>query len=272
MRLDVLQAAAIALHGNAYLGDPAQDRPGEMLGSNSTLRNVFEIAFVRDHTMGRNQAGRVAHGVSPWLRRLRKEGVSSMRLLTTPRPRVASEDGEGPRWGLITDGDTGTELWRPTWHGKAVRFNEKPSWNVLYTSSRFSRWYIPEPPSIPNALDQLERSLLHCHVMASRLELSGVQDLVEVAMAHQRRGSTLMPGFTDLCPKNASNDIQRGVAAALRTLVILSASPWSAALENPEAGRFSESTDMLWTMALQLFESCAFDCAQPQLIADSVAS
>lgn len=272
MRLDVLQAAAIALHGNAYLGDPNRDRPTEMLGSHSTLRNVFEIAFVRDHTVGRNLAGRVAHGVAPWLRRLRKEGVSSMRLLVTPRPRVAPDDGEGPTWGLITDGDSGTELWRPSWHGKAVRFNEKPSWNVLYTSSRFSRWYIPEPPSIPEALEQLERSLLHAHVMGSRLGLGGIQDLVEVAMAHQRRGSTLMPGFTDLCPKEASPDVQKGAAAALRTLVILSAGPWTDALENPEAGRFAESSDMLWTMALQLFESCAFDCAQPQLIVDSVAS
>jgi len=137
----VAQSIALATHGNVFLRGKHRE-PHELLGNHTTLRTTFELTF--DRLGPGDRPYPLADGTAPWLRRIQKEEVARMRLLLTPIEydrctRVAGLPE--PRWGLVTEGDVGTELWAPNW---TIRIGVNPKevaapWKVSWQAEKSVR-------------------------------------------------------------------------------------------------------------------------------------
>lgn len=255
MRTDVLQAIAICLHGNAYLADPQADRACEMLGSNTLFKSVFEIAFER-RPIGSRTIVTLGNSVAPWLRRVRAEDVQQLRLFLTKIPCPMDKLPDGP-WGIVTDGDSGTEIWQPQWKGRLVRYDEPPSWKVTYAADRFLRWSMSDPPAPTKVLRSLGQSWADLQDIAHRLGNAEIVDLCDRCGQLQQQGSVACPGYPDMIPATLDAESTQVSAAAVRAIICIGGTAWTNALRQREAAEFCLATRQLWRTSLSCFESVA---------------
>lgn len=157
----VAQSIALATHGNAFLrGIDAE--PLELLGEHTTLRTTYELTF--DRLGPGDRPYPLADGTAPWLRRIQKEEVARMRLVLVPiefdrATRVAGLPE--PRWGLITEGDVGTELWVPNW---TIRIGINPKeeaapWKVSWQAEKSVRSFVRGDLPLAEASENLHSAL-----------------------------------------------------------------------------------------------------------------
>ena len=141
----IAQSIALVTHANAFLLGKKED-PTELVGTHSAFRTTFEATF--DRLGPKNRPFSLADGTAPWFRRLQKEEVSRMSLVLTPLAfekcaRVAGLPE--PRWGLVTEGDVGTELWAPNWtirigiNAREIAAPWKASWQAEKTDRTILR-------------------------------------------------------------------------------------------------------------------------------------
>jgi hypothetical protein len=256
MRSDVLQAITICLHGNAYLADPVADRASELMGTNSLFKSVFEMIFER-HVIGSRNVTIVGGPVAPWLRRLKSEDVEELRL-HLGNVGMQSDRSKDGHWGIVTDGNTGTELWEPVWKGRLVRYGEPPSFKVTYHAERVNRWTIPVPtPSAKTATNLLDK-LVEIREVALSADLAGVASLCARCLELQEEGSTVCPGFPDLLPNSISPDARRIMSSAARVMVVLGSGAWGDGLQQVNQTVFRAKTHELWRASLECFESLTY--------------
>lgn len=141
----IAQAVALVTHANAFLLGKKEE-PTELVGTHSAFQTTFEATFDRLGPKGRPFS--LADGSAPWCRRLRKEEVSRMWLVLTPLAAERSARVAGlpePRWGLVTEGDVGTELWAPNWtirigiNAREIAAPWKASWQAEKTDRTMLR-------------------------------------------------------------------------------------------------------------------------------------
>src|SRR5207247_2497554 len=94
--------------------------------------------------------------------------VQQLRLHLSKLAFPADKQPDGP-WGIVTDGNCGTELWHPAWKGRLVRYDEPASWKVTYTAERFLRWSMVDPPPIVRLLATMERDWAELRDQAIRI-------------------------------------------------------------------------------------------------------
>lgn len=157
----VTQAIALVTHANAYLlGRVAE--PSELLGEHSAFRTTFELTF--DRLGPGDRPYPLADGTAPWLRRIRKEEVPRMHLVLVPLSYERATRVAGlpePRWGLVTEGDVGTELWAPNWNIR-IGINPKEEaapWKVSWQAEKSTRGVLRGNCDLAEAEDQLASAL-----------------------------------------------------------------------------------------------------------------
>lgn len=168
----IAQSVALSIYSNAFLRGKVEE-PHELLGEHSAFRSTHELNFER---LGPGERPvPLADGVAPWLRRLQKEEVSRLRLVLVPFPLVKVNRVAGlpdPRWGMVTEGDVGTELWAPNWSiriGINAREVAAP-WKVCWQAEKSSRSFMRGDEPIAEATSKLIESL---RVMASFIRAAG---------------------------------------------------------------------------------------------------
>lgn len=153
----VAQAIALATHGNVYLhGRDAE--PLELLGEHSAFRTTFEMTF--DRLGPGDRPYPLADGTAPWFRRIRKEEVARMWLVlvTLEFERATRVAGlPEPRWGLVTEGDVGTEVWAPNW---SIRIGINPKeenapWKVSWQAEKTGRSFVRGNAPLAETVDKL---------------------------------------------------------------------------------------------------------------------
>lgn len=256
MRTDVLQAIAICLHGNAYLADPEADRASGLLGSNTLFKSVFEVNFERKPFGSRNILS-LGSSVAPWLRRLKSEDVQQLRLYLSKVPCPCDKLPDG-LWGIVTDGDTGTELWTSHWKGRLVRYDEPPSWKVTYQGDRFLRWSMADPPASDVLLGAMHKDWTELHHQALRIGNPEIAELCDRSLQLQASGNASCPGFPDLLPPSLQESSRKISAAAVRAILCVGSGAWTNALKQREAAEFCLATRQLWSTSLACFESVAY--------------
>lgn len=157
----IAQAVALATNANAFLLGKREE-PVELVGTHSAFRTTFEATFDRLGPKDRPYA--LADGTAPWFRRLRKEEVSRMLLVLAPLTAERSARVAGlpePRWGLVTEGDVGTELWAPNWTiriGINAREIAAP-WKASWQAEKTDRTILRGDFSISDAMEDLSIAL-----------------------------------------------------------------------------------------------------------------
>lgn len=215
MRADLLQVVSVAAYGNAFL--LGRDPVPELLTTHSTFQTVNALEFRR---VGSLHGGLLAESVNPWLRRLESEGAIAIRPLISACLKDGNES-EDVVWGILTDGDRGMEVWRPTWKGRfGVRDDKKPH-RVVYNGTRLSRFHLPVQPPIENIATDLGQAL---KISVDRLREAGqTQQSVGImqCLAQHREGSVFFGEAADLWPKPSETVERRVAASALRTLATI---------------------------------------------------
>jgi len=256
MRTDVLQAITICLHGNAYLADPSADRVSELLGSNSLFKCVFELAFERQPQGGRMMIP-LGNSVAPWLRRLKTEDVRQLRLylakLAFPGDKVP--DGE---WGIVTDGNVGTELWEPLWKSRLVRYDEPSSWKVTYSAHRFLRWTIAEPPTGDFVFGTLERDWKDLHAHALQLGQVETADQCDRMLHLHLAESSTLPSHQDLLPPTLADHSLILTSSCVRAIMTVLSPSVAYSLKHRNATEFTLAARQLWRTALTGLECISY--------------
>lgn len=253
MRTDVLQMVALSLHGNAYLADSESDRAPELLGANSLFKSVFEITFERKSN-GSRHVITLGNTVARWLRRLKGEGVQQFRLSLASAPGPTDRVANGS-WGIVTDGNGGTELWSSTWKGRLVRYDEPPSWNVIYHADRFNRWALPLPTPGDEAYSNLGTSLSEMQDVCSRLGDADLAELCARCLEMHLAENSRCPGFPDLVPAHLSRHAQNLVASGVRAMMVLNTGPWIDSIKRSSNHEFREKTAKVWLAAMHSLDA-----------------
>jgi hypothetical protein len=153
----IAQSVALVGHANAYLRGK-RNEPSELVGVHSTFSTTHEVSF--DRLGPGDRPFTLADGTAPWLRRLKKEEVVRMRLVLVPLELQKANRIAGlpePRWGFVTEGDVGTELWAPNW---TVRIGINPKivpapWKVAWQAERSERSFVRGDRNLDEALEEL---------------------------------------------------------------------------------------------------------------------
>ena len=157
----IAQAVALATNANAFLLG-RRDEPAELVGTHSAFRTTFEATF--DRLGPKDRPYSLADGSAPWFRRLRKEEVSRMFFVLSPLAAERSARVAGlpePRWGLVTEGDVGTELWAPNWTiriGINAREIAAP-WKASWQAQKTDRTILRGDVSLCDAMENLSIAL-----------------------------------------------------------------------------------------------------------------
>lgn len=198
-----------------------------MLGFHSTFRSVHEMQFVRK---GDLHGGLVADSVAPWLRRLKKENVDTVRLLLSGVP-ISERDTPDELWGVATDGDRGLEIWCPTWKSRVRGHSDPSPHSVIYHSERSNRFGLFTRYDSDQAWDKLKIAL---------------SDFISVAMPTSFIEG---PKHPDLAPPGHCGEHEVMATLAIEAGAL-------AVGYSGEPGPGLEARDALWNAALRALE-CA---------------
>jgi hypothetical protein len=240
MRADVFQAVALCCHANAYLKGLIE-RPPELI-ANSTFKPVHEIVFER---MGNGMlaGGTLADSPGPWLRRMSKESVAHLALSFAGcpfDPQAATKES----WGIVTDGDTGVEIWQPTWKKRIRSHGDTSPWRVSYLGLRTNRWQVKAAFSLEDAtklLDSALRNAADAHPLIARLRHPG------------------RTAFVDLYPPDWPKEQRELGDLAVRAAALLRSEEWSQLSAKQEMSTTDHDavSQKLWRAALMALEASA---------------
>jgi hypothetical protein len=238
MRADVFQAVALCCHANAYLKG-LTERPPELI-ANTTFKPVHEIVFERA-AKGMMAGGIVADAPAPWLRRLGKESVEHLALSFASCPFDPLTSIKEP-WGIVSDGDTGVEIWQPSWK-KRIRSHEDTSpWRVNYTGVRTNRWQVKAAFSLEDAtklLDSAIRNAAGSHPLVAGLTLPN------------------RPPFVDLYPADWPTEQRVLGELAARATALMRSEEWAQVIFRHELSATDHDavSQKIWRAAMMALEA-----------------
>jgi hypothetical protein len=265
----VAQAIALATHANLFLRERSTE-PLELVGSHSSFRTTFEVTF--DRVGPGSRPFPLADGTAPWYRRLQKEGVNRMWLVIYPWESEKAARVAGipdPRWGLVTEGDVGMEMWAPDW---TIRPGINPKqeaapWRVSWQAEKCGRTVLKGDDPFDRIASDLEEAVAG---LAAIVRATG--DTLEKATydsllaAIQSRKQTITLGqFPDLFEEQAYEPKARwlGMNSVLAIGLYISAGWKDRRFESPTLQKaFDQSCARYWRCALAGIQAATNSLAQ----------
>jgi hypothetical protein len=240
--------------------DVSVDKPSELRVTNSTFKQVCEVGFERRGIA----ANYGSEGVSPWLKRIRHEGVDRLALLFKNCEPDAK--AQSSAWGILTDSERGLELWQPSWRKRLGSHpHDLTPWLVVYSGERFNRWNLKPPAPVEVAAEGLVQSLEELIKACQRGQVAGKlkQPLTWCLDQHRQQNVEMMVA-PDLCPSQFPVPLQALVASALRAMHLMSNPAW-----NGEGDAAVIRTDLahLWTSAMMVLESVGHESGYAERLA-----
>lgn len=254
MRVDILQAVAIAYRGNTFLTGEGLDRAPELMGPSDLFRYVQELSFRRGSGLPIAN-GCISVGTKSFFLRMQKEDVDEFRL-ALDLCRRGSIGAEPAGWGIVASSDHGTEIWQPAWTGILVRYNEPSAYRVAYHSSKHSPWAVRRPESVDAAAARL-RSLIHETLQTCiQLQLAPLFDQIRSAWSMEGKGCHLAEDILGLEPVESVRQLTQ---MAIECILLVEGAEWREMLEKlGEDKSLEHVTERLWSASLRAFESiCA---------------
>lgn len=202
-------ALAESLWGGRWLaGDTALDM-SSFDDDNASAVLISSVDFV-DPT-GATHAGTLA-----WLTELRRQGVTSLRLVL---------GDEAPGFAIYADGPAPT-VWVPSWtvgnfgdlHGRI--------WGVRYTTELLDAPLPPADLTIDDAADALEAAIARCLAFTQQQGFSDWASLFTDARRLLRASAPAIPSYPDLLAPGSALALRRLVAAAVTTQISGPMSAW----------------------------------------------
>jgi hypothetical protein len=253
MRVDVFQAVAISVHGNAFLNGEEGSRAPDLFGPSPLFKNVTEMVFNRVAALP-IVSGPVASGTKNWFLRLKREGVEELRLALDLCNRTGTAK-EPAGWGIVASGDSGTEIWQPIWKGLLVGYSEPAAYKLAYQSAKHSPWALRRPEPSMTSLARL-RSLIHESLQAC-ISLGHSSLFREVKQAWNGEGPSVRI-TEEILPEGVSEDFRTLVLTAVQAVIMVDGENWKIALEaDGEDGVLTVLSNRLWSAAMRAFESTA---------------
>lgn len=212
---ELLQAAAICLHGNHCPSEDSQERPTELLGRCSAFDNAYELEFLRSNLSTGGESVTAAFGTSRWYKRLRREGVKEYSLIASLPYGASQPPGQ---WGILTEGSAGFELWK---HQKRMRVRyerDATPYKVELVSSRFDRSQLITKPDVGAAEDDLKDAL---EGMAAQLRRTthDVEAYYFTKLCDQFEERTMpKTAFVDIVPAGLKGSARLTLAYAIAAL------------------------------------------------------
>ncbi len=257
MRTDVLQAAALCCHGNAFLSDRDADRAPELSGTNSTFRAIHEVVF--SHRASKLPiADPDQESTAAWFNKLKQEGVERI-VLTLDQCSLDPSKQADDKWGLITDGGRGCEIWESTWKRRTVGDStDATPWRVLYASERFNLWSLKASSNVDEAKTKLASATVMARDFLFSQNVKNLAAPLDRSVSLQAQGNEEMIGFPDLCPVSFSKEAKVLLAASLRVILIMNSTLWTSQTLSPEAtALFRVNSLRLWHGACLALETAA---------------
>ena len=252
MRTDVLQVFAVCTHAAPFLAG-ITDCPSEMFGFHSTFRSVHALTFER---AGALKEGVLAERVSPWTRRLKTENVELIRPLLSPTTLEMNVTAAGPDWGIVTDGDRGTELWKPIWKPRVLGRDDPSPFKVNYGGSRFNRWSIAGSLCVENATQQLLLEIEQAGLEATRRGFTNVALPINKTLEMHGQGRTELSAFADALVPTMSKQAKLLAATAVRISLVIGSNVWQSAFPKSDVIA-TEIADKVWKSAMVGLETAA---------------
>lgn len=188
----IAQAIAMASHANAFFKGKVKE-PRELVGTHSAFHTTFEMTFDRLGPGERPYA--LADGTAPWLRKLQKEEVPRVRLIMVPLSLEKASRVAGlpdPRWGFMTEGDVGTELWCPNWTIRiGINPKDEPApWKVSWQAEKSERSFYRGDLPLSEAMQKLDIAIRDMGpfvgAMGSDLERATYEELTRAVASKTR--------------------------------------------------------------------------------------
>lgn len=242
MRADVQQVITLAYHAAASV--ITGETGPEMLSHSEAFGKVHAVEFVR---AGALHGGKVAESVSPWFRRLRAEGVVMVRPLLGPLS-IQTTPADSHAWGVLTDGDRGIELWRPTWKSRIAGYSDERPYRVSYLGDRIARWNVPPAPNAEESRSKLLEAIRKVLDEVDPINEPETYALVERCALLLERKVASFGQSAFIWPVATRSPESSAVAVATKC-----------ALLNPTLlktkGVHRESVEKMWAAVLQVFEA-----------------
>lgn len=258
----VSQAIALATHGNAFLRGKDKE-PLELLGENTAFRTTFELTFDRMGPGDRPYP--LADGTGPWFRRIQKEEVMRMRLVLVPLELDRATRVAGlpePRWGLITEGDVGTELWAPNW---TIRIGINPKeeaapWKVSWLAEKSVRSFVRGDVPLDQAQEALSSAMKNMasfvRAMGAEREKATFEEILQ--WFSDRKAVPLLKQVPDLFDERVFDRAPRrlGLLSAV-TLGLFTAAGWKdRKIENEQVQEaFNHARAEVWQTGIVAMQS-----------------
>jgi hypothetical protein len=244
MRSDVLQAFSICAYGNRALlaGLVGFEEFGE---DHTAFRTTGSLRFdrVSNTPLG---SGPVAEFILPWLRRLTSEDVAELRL-NLEGCSLSNVNNTERGWGILTDGDRGTELWNPVWRSRWQGQGATRPHQVVYTGERCPRWTPRSDRPFGTLSDELHRT---ADEMAVQL-VGELGSILRKSVAQAAKST----GELDLLPPESTPAAQRALRTAIAVCVALTSPVWMSA--SRESREVESAAKALWGQTMILLESTA---------------
>ncbi|MHB8637276.1 MAG: hypothetical protein ACYC96_12475 [Fimbriimonadaceae bacterium] len=244
MRLEVLRATALCWFGNEHLFCADESRLAEV-NLKSCFRGVERLEFLRPlaHQFAAPGAAFVL-GSKTWYRRLKADGVESLRLHLP----ISLHEPVPSAYGIVGDTPVGCDIW--------VQTPRSTSRSVEYAAQRFAVWSLPR--LIPS---QTVSTQLVAAIAALDAEFGGPETLIARRVSYLaalcREAGQKAEGFEDCIPAEFAPNWHSLAVTAVNTIAILGAED----LDLVAHPAIQEPVDQVWKLALKLVESIAADVA-----------
>lgn len=247
MRLEVLRSAALCWFGNEHLASEDEARLTEV-SLKSCFRGVERLEFVRPnaHHLAAPGAAFVL-GTKTWFRRLKADGVESLRLhlpLSLMEPLPAA-------YGVVTDSPLGSDIW--------VTAGRATARSVEYSAQRFAAWSVPRPRPAADIVSDLMEAVSGLDAEAAGTGSPLSNRISRLSVALKLPGGPA-EGFEDCIPPDFPQTMRFMAARAVRTVAILGIDDPGMETSSP----FNEHVDGVWKLALRLIEAIAAEAAEEQ--------
>lgn len=258
----VAQAIALVTHANAYLRGNSNE-PVELVGSHSSFRTTYEVTF--DRLGPGDRPFPLADGTAPWYRRLQKEEITRMRLVLYPWEEERAVRVAGlpePRWGLVTEGDVGMEMWAPDWTirpGINPKLEPAP-WRVSWQAEKCVRGVVRGDRELSEAGEDLKSAIQGIAAIiratGDELEKGTFESLVEAL--ESGRDCIVLGQFPDIFEADLYDDRARwlGLNSALAIGMYVSAGWFHRRFDSETLQRaFEQARSRVWSAALTGIQS-----------------
>ncbi len=250
MRTDVLQVVTLATYTIPLLKGETPE-PVELYPSYPTFEHVQTVDFNRANNGA--AVGCHTNQVAAWMRRLASESVEFLAISLRNAPLERQEQPTS-RWGILTDGNRGLELWQPHWRRRSGAHELKPRYAVDYQASRVLRLDVPFSSSLESQNGELLAAV--ASLLDSRKHQGDLRSVV-LLEGWERLHEATAPLATNLASafySRVSALFQESTASVVRLMEVFSELEWNAP-SRPSDTPKDPKILAVWVAAMQVLEA-----------------